>query len=218
MATACRSRPASSTTPTRTDVDGVGDLVAGALRLDPAAFTAIASDPAGLRIAVLVLIGSALSHVLGQSVALVANRVPPWRFVLSIALGTAIFAASVGVWAGALTVAGALAFDRPTPFAQVIRIVGLAHAPRLFGFVVLTPYFGAGIGVALTVWTFLALAVGARATFGFSLPEALVALGAAWLVTELLARTVGRPVVAATRRIRERVAGRHGPDGAERER
>lgn len=191
-------------------MDGVGALVAGALRLDSAAFVAIANDPAGLRIAILVLVGSALSHVLGQSVALVANRVPPWRFVLSIALGTAIFAASIGVWAGALTVAGALAFDRPTPFGQVIRIVGLAHAPRLLGFVVLTPYFGAGIGVALTVWTFLALAVGARATFGFSLSEALVALGAAWLVTELLARTVGRPVVAATRRIRERVGGRAG--------
>lgn len=199
-------------------MDGVGALVGGALRLDPAAFTAIAGDPAGLRIAVLVLIGSALSHVLGQSVALVANRVPPWRFVLAIALGATIFAASVGVWAGALGVAGAVAFDRPTPFAQVVAIVGLAHAPRLFGFVALTPYFGAGIGAALTVWTFLALAVGARATFGFSLPEALLALGAAWLVTEVLARTVGRPVVAATRRIRERVTGRPGADGTERRR
>ena len=199
-------------------MDGVGTLVGGALRLDPAAFTAIAGDPVGLRIAVLVLIGSALSHVLGQSVALVANRVPPWRFVLAIALGATIFAASVGVWAGALGVAGAVAFDRPTPFAQVVAIVGLAHAPRLFGFVVLTPYFGAGIGAALTVWTFLALAVGARATFGFSLPEALLALGAAWLVTEVLARTVGRPVVAATRRIRERVTGRPGADGTERRR
>jgi len=192
-------------------VHGFWALVAGALRLDPAAFTNVVNAPNGLRIAILVLVGSGLSHVLGQSVALVANRVPPWRFVLSIGLGTAIFAASVGVWAGALTAAGTLAFGHPAPFADVIKIVGLAHAPRLLGFVVLTPYFGSGIGVALTVWTFLALAVGARATFGFTLPEALVALGAAWIVTELLSRTVGRPIVAATRRIRERVAGRRGP-------
>lgn len=192
-------------------MDGAGALIAGALRLDPAAFVGVVGAANGLRIAILVLVGSGLSHVLGQSVALVANRVPPWRFVLSIALGATIFAASVGVWAGALTAAGALAFGRPTPFAEVITIVGLAHAPRLLGFVALTPYFGSGIAVALTVWTFLALAVGARATFGFTLTEALIALGAAWVATELLSRTVGRPIVAATRRIRERVAGRAGP-------
>jgi hypothetical protein len=188
-------------------VDGVGSLLGGAMRLDPAAFEAILARPDGLRTATIVLVAAGLSQALGQSVALFANRVQPWRFVLSLLLGALLFAASVLVWGVTLDVAGRLGFGRDAPLREVVDVVGLAHAPRLLGILVLTPYFGTAIGAGLTIWTLLALTVGARAAFGVGLVEALAMLGSAWLTVEALSRTVGVPVVRLVQTIRHWVAG-----------
>lgn len=192
-------------------MDGATPLVRGALRLEPAAFAEVLTRPDGLRIAVALLVLAGLSHVLGQSVALFANRVRPWRFALSLLLGAALFAASVVAWGVALYLAGRFGFGRTASLSEVVRVVGLAHAPRLLGVLVLTPYFGSAMAAGLTVWTLLALTVGARAAFGVELVEALWLLGAAWLVSEVLGRTVGRPVTFLVARIRRWVAGTPGP-------
>lgn len=188
-------------------MDGVASLLRGALRLEPDAFASVLARPDGLRIAVTLLVLAGLSHVLGQSVALFANRVRPWRFALSLLLGAALFAASVVAWGVALYLAGRFGFGRTASLGEVVRVVGLAHAPRLLGVLVLTPYFGSAMGAGLTVWTLLALTVGARAAFGVELVEALWLLGAAWLVSEVLGRTIGWPVTVLVARIRRWVAG-----------
>jgi hypothetical protein len=188
-------------------VDSVAALVRGALRLEPEAFGAVLARPDGLRVAVVLLGLAGLSHVLGQSVVLFAHRVRPWRFAVSLLLGAALFAASVVAWGVALYLAGRFGFGRTASLGEVVRVVGLAHAPRLLGILVLTPYFGSAMAAGLTVWTLLALTVGARAAFGVELVEALWLLGAAWLVSEVLGRTVGRPVTALVARIRRWVAG-----------
>lgn len=180
----------------------VVDLVAGALRLDPEAFAAIVTRDDALGVAAVVLIAGGLSHATGQSVVLFANRVRPRRFLLSLAVAAGLFAGSVLAWAAALDLSAGWIAGARAPIRDVIAVVGLAHAPRLLGLFVLVPYFGSGGAVALTVWTFLATAVGARAVFGFSLPQALLVLGATWLLTETVTRTIGRPVVGAARRLR----------------
>lgn len=199
-------------------MDGVTSLVGGALRLDPAAFGAVLARPDGVRIAVALLVLAGLSHVIGQSVVLFAHRVRPWRFALSLLLGAALFAASVVVWGVALYLAGRFGFGRTASLGEVVRVVGLAHAPRLLGVLVLTPYFGSAVAAGLTVWTLLALTVGARAAFGVELVEALWLLGSAWLVSEVLGRTVGRPVTIVVARVRRWVAGTTGADRTGRER
>jgi hypothetical protein len=186
---------------------GAVELIAGALRLDPAAFEALAALPAATRFGLVVLAVAGISQALGQSVALFANRVRPRRFVVASSVSAAVFVASVVVWSAALDLAALLLADAQAPLDRVVAVVGLGHAPRLLAFLALVPYFGTGIGVALTIWTFLATAVGARAVFGLDLSDVLLVLGAAWLATEIAGRTIGRPVAAATRRLRTWSAG-----------
>lgn len=186
---------------------GPWQIVTGALRLEPASFEAIVSRPDGLRIAILLLLLGGFSNAIGQSVALFVNRVRPWRFVASLAVGALLFAGSVLIWGVAVAVLSSLAFSQASEARQVARVVGLAHAPRLFAFLVLTPYFGSLLGAILTVWTLLALVVGARTLFDLALIEASAVLGLAWLAIEIVSRTFGRPLVAATRWLRRIAAG-----------
>lgn len=194
---------------------GAWSIFTGALRLEPASFEAILFRPDGLRIALVLLLLGGFSNAIGQSVALFANRVRPWRFVASLAVGALLFAGSVLIWGAAVSVLVSLAFSQPADARHVAQIVGLAHAPRLFAFLVLTPYFGSLLGAILTVWTLLALTVGTRTVFGLGLLEALAVLGLAWLAIEILSRTLGRPLVAVARGIRRLTAGTslEKPDG-----
>lgn len=182
-------------------------IVTGALRLEPASFEAIVARPDGLRLALAVLVLSGLSNAVGQSIALFVSRVRPWRFLASMAVGALLFAASVLIWGAALGLLASLAFSQGAGARTVAEVVGLAHAPRLFAFLVLTPYFGSFLGALLTVWTLLALAMGARTVFGLGLMEAVAVLGLAWLAIEILSRTLGRPIVALARSLRRLVAG-----------
>lgn len=188
-------------------------LLAGALRLDPSAFEALVALPAAARFGLIVLVVAGVSQALGQSIALFANRVRPRRFLLASTVSAAVFVASVVVWAAALDLAAMVLTDARTPLGRVVAVVGLGHAPRLLAFLTLVPYFGTGIGAGLTIWTFLATAVGARAVFGLELTGALLLLGAAWLTIEVAGRTIGRPITAATRRLRSWSAN----DGAGRD-
>lgn len=183
------------------------ELVIGALRLDPSVFVHLVDASGALRLGLLILIAAGGSQALGQSAALLANRVRPRRFLLALAISTGLFAASIVVWSAALSLSVVWLLDAPAPFSLTVAIVGLAHAPRIFEAFSLIPYFGTGITVTLTVWTYLATAVGARAAFGLDLPAVLLVVGAAWLLTELFGRTVGVPIVAATRRLRRWSAG-----------
>jgi len=191
-----------------------GSLIGGALALDPRTFLAYASDGHGATLALVILLLSGLSNALGQSVALFASRARPWRFALGLLTGALVFTLSVVVWGLALDVAARLLLGRDVAFTTLVRVVGLAHAPRLFSFLTFTPYFGSGIGVILTLWTYLALAIGARATLGLERIDTLLVLGAAWLLSEAIARLVGRPIVALTRRIRPRIVQPRAPRGA----
>jgi hypothetical protein len=186
---------------------GAAELIAGALRLDPDAFTALAALPTAARVGLAILGVAGVSQALGQSIALFANQVRPRRFVLASAVSAALFVVSVVVWAATLDLAASLLEGVRAPLDDVVAVVGLGHAPRLFGLFTLVPYFGAGIGALLAIWTFLATAVGARAVFGLDLTSALLVLGATWLTIEATSRTIGRPVTAATRRLRTWSAG-----------
>ena len=184
------------------------DLVRGALALDPEAFRALlapaAADP-GLGLAVVYLAG--LSLALGQSVVLFAQRVSPRRFLSTLAVQAALFLAAFLVWAVSVWWVARIGFDAARPLGEVIAVVGLAYAPQLFGALVLTPYLGGPLQALLSVWTLLATLVAAAAVFGLTPTQAIACTTGGWLLSQLLQRTVGRPVVRAGRRVRAWVAG-----------
>ncbi len=184
------------------------DLVRGALALDPEAFRALlapaAADPR-LGLAVVYLAG--LSLALGQSVVLFAERVSPRRFLSTLAVQAALFLAAFMVWALSVWWVARVGFDAARPLRDVVAVVGLAYAPQLFGVLVLAPYLGGPLQALLSVWTLLATLVAAAAVFGLTPLQAVACSAGGWLLSQLLQRTVGRPVVRAGRRVRAWVAG-----------
>jgi hypothetical protein len=176
--------------------------------LDPAAFRAVDGTIApSLRFGVAVALAAGLSLAVGQSVVLFTLGVRPSRFLASLALQAALFAAGFLVWTTSTWALAALAFDAPRPWAVAVAATGLAHAPQVFGAFVLVPYLGTGIGALLSVWTLLAMLVATATVFDLSAPQALLATAGGWLLVQVAQRTVGRPLARATDRLRRVVAG-----------
>lgn len=184
------------------------ELIGGALVLDPAAFDALATRGDGLRLALWVVFLAGLSSALGQSVVLFANRVRPARFAASLVVSAGLFVVSALFWAGSLWWAAERLFGRPQDLAGAAQAVGLAHAPQLFAVVVLTPYLGSFFANLLSVWTFLAVGLGASRVFQLDLPEGLASAALGWFLLQVLQRTLGRPLVWLARRLRHWTAGR----------
>lgn len=184
------------------------DLVRGALALDPEAFRALlAPTVADPRLGLAVVYLAGLSLALGQSVVLFAQRVSPRRFLSTLAVQAALFLAAFLMWGVSVWWVARIGFDAARPLGDVIAVVGLAYAPQLFGALVLTPYLGGPLQSLLSVWTLLATLVAAAAVFGLTPTQAIACTGGGWLLSQLLQRTVGRPVVRAGRRVRAWVAG-----------
>jgi hypothetical protein len=181
-------------------------LVTGAMRLDPAAFEAIQAPGTDL-LTVTVLVLAGISEELGQSVVLLANRVKPGRFVMSLLLNGLIFVLGVFIVGGTTWITAHVLFHSQVPFFGVLRAVGLSYAPLLLSFLVLLPYMGTFLDRALSVWSFLALLVALIATMNLVLWQALVSALIGWLLVYLLKYTLGRPVVALERWLRRTTAG-----------
>lgn len=186
---------------------GAVDLISGALRLDPTAFEALALRPDGLRFSLLVVLLAGLSSGIGQSVVLFANGVKPRRFIASLLLSALIFVVGFLFWTSSITLVARTLFERDAPTVAAVRAVGLAYAPQLLGFFVLTPYFGSAFGVGLSVWNLLAILVATQVVFDLTLGQALVAGALGWLLLQLAQRTIGRPVLRLSRWLQRSVAG-----------
>jgi len=183
-------------------------LVRHALALDRQAFVLLDQGTAGLRLSLAVVFVAGVSAAAGQSVVLFVNRVAPRRFLLSLLLSGAVFTLAFLFWSTSLWLVATYAFGRPRPFLNAMRAVGLAYSPQLFGFLVLTPYFGSFISATLSVWNLLAIVVATRAVFQLTTLEGAASAALGWILLQLLQRTIGRPVMGLGRRLRVAVAGR----------
>jgi hypothetical protein len=148
-----------------------------------------------------------LSAALGQSLVLFVSRVKPHRFVASLALSAAIFVAGFLLWSLSVWSVGTFGYGREVPYPAVLRAIALAYSPYLFSFFILTPYLGSFLWVALSIWSLLALVIASSVVLDLSLWQALLCNSAGWLLLQLLARTIGRPVVWLTGNLRKWVAG-----------
>lgn len=114
---------------------GALDLIGQALRLRPEAFALLETQPGGLRLALWVVFFAGLSSALGQSLVLFVNRVTPRRLIASLVVSAGIFAVSFLFWVASIWLVAGQLFDRDRLFIDVVRAVGLAYAPQLFGLV-----------------------------------------------------------------------------------
>lgn len=174
------------------------------------AFRTAAGSANARAAAIAIAFLAGVSEMLGQSVVLVINRVPLYRFLASLAFTGASYVATALVWGvsaylcAPLTPVGALA---AADIAVMTSVLALAFAPRLLGVFSIAPYLGAAISNALEVWA-MALAI-------FALREGLdLPLGAAafcgvagWTASYYFRMVVGHALRHPLARMRVFVSG-----------
>jgi hypothetical protein len=182
-------------------------MIGQALRLNPAVYATIQTMPGGMAIAVTVVLLAGLSEAAGQSLVLFLNHVRPARFGLALLLSTFSHIAGYAIWTLTVWLAAGLLFGVHAPLLAVASAVGLAYAPQIFSFFVLTPFLGNAFSVLLTLWSMLAVVLAVRIGVGLQTWQAVLVAGLGWVLLQVMRRTIGRPVIHVQRWMAAHAAG-----------
>jgi len=182
-------------------------LVQGANALNPDAFRAIEVHPAGILLAITVILLVGLSQSIGQGIVLFLNQVKPIRFVLSLGIAAILFVFSVAFWVLSVWVVSHLLYGVDVSFLKVFRVLGLSYAPLLWSFLVAIPYLGVPINVVLSVWSLLAFVRGFSVVTELDRWQVLGSAICGWMVFQIMQRTIGRPAIALGHWVSSSVAG-----------
>jgi len=182
-------------------------VIGAALRLDPTVYEVVAVNPMADWIVVGIAFLAGVSTLLGQSFILFVNRVRRGRFFASLIVNGLLFIVQFVIWGLVIAFIGNFLFPVAVDMSVVVRVVGLSMAPLVFGFLILIPHIGPYIGNLLNVWVLLILIVVVEVVFATDFVSAVIGVGAGWLVTLVMAQTVGRPIVALRDFIMRKVTG-----------
>lgn len=190
-----------------TALDHFWELVRGAIALDPTAFQQLITLHLGGTASFCVVLLAGLSQGIGQGIILFANRVKPFRFILSLMIGAVLFAIGVWFWSVSTWLVAEFILRQKNSAIVVIQTVQLAYAPQIFSIFIALPYLGVPISIFLSIWSFLSYLVGMKAVLGLSVWEAFWCGAAGWAALQILQRTIGRPVTKIGRWISNATAG-----------
>lgn len=142
-------------------------------------------------VAVLLI---SLSVTLGRSLILLANQVPPWRFVASLLVAALTFAFTFFVWVGTIYLLGSRFTSLMLTPHDVTALTATGYAPMSLAIFGLMPYVGSCLVRLLYVASAGALYV-ILMSLGFGWQGALIILVAAAAIMGLAQFTVLRPLV-----------------------
>ncbi|HSM83192.1 MAG TPA: CAAX protease [Nodosilinea sp.] len=189
--------------------DSLGPVLAGILSLSPEAFRALRQFPTDTvdTLALAVVFVAGFSQAVAQSIILFANRVKPWRFVLSLVLAALLFVAGYLFWALSIWLASRWFLEQPIAWQAVADALAFSYLPLVFSFLGAMPYLGVPVLRLLWVWNLLAVVVGFAVLANLTATQAMAHVGVGWLVLLLLQQTVGQPIVNLGRWLTNRTAG-----------
>jgi hypothetical protein len=183
------------------------ETVQRALALRPQIYAQIIEAPEGLFIALTVVVLAGVSEAMAQSLILFINRISPRRFLLAILLSVGTHFIGYLFWTATIWLVGVYVFERLAPFGIVSRAVGLAYAPQLLGFFILTPYLGSFFALVIGVWSLVATVIAVSVGLNLTIWQAVACSGIGWLLVQTWRRTLGRPVQAFERWLQRHMAG-----------
>ena len=194
-------------------MSGLGEIwrvIWQSLTLDQDLWRDLVANPDGIRFqfALLIVVLAGLSEAMAQSVVLYLNQVKPHRFVASLLINAVLFAFSYAFYVLSINLVARVLYGAPRPTELIFDSIALAYAPLILSFLVLIPYFGRGVRILLSAYHVLALLIAVRITFALEPLQALVCVGVGWALLTLLSGTLGYPLVALARFLRNRFAGR----------
>lgn len=170
-------------------------------------FIGIYSIGGAFRMALTVAALAGLSEAVGESAVLFINRVRARRFILSLVISAVIFVFTYLFLAVSINTVARFAFGSDASLRSIATVVGLAYAPRLFGFLAFVPYFGVPLSVLLNLWTVLVMMESVAWALLLTPAQALLSILAGGLLLFTLQRSIGRPVTAMARWAMRRAAG-----------
>lgn len=182
-------------------------VVGGVLRLDPQVFISMRGLQTITGVTLGVVIVAGLMRLLGQSIVLFANRVPPARFIVRLIAYTLIFTLNV-LLMGVIVwlIARLLNPGSSLALGDVLRTIPLAYAPYWLGVFVLAPYLGLWIERGLKVYIFLALVVAVQGAFNQPFTNAVIYALMAWFSLYLLETLVSWPLSPAAETVERSLA------------
>jgi len=192
------------------EVAELGRVIWQSLTLDADLWRNLVANPDGVRFqfALLIVVLAGLSQAIAQSVVLFLNQVRPLRFVASLLINAVLFTFGYLFYVLSINVTARVLYGAPRASELTFDSIALAYAPLTLSFLTLIPYFGQGIRVGLSAYHVLALLIAVRVTFGLEPPQAALCVAGGWLLLTLLSGTVGRPLTALARFVRNRSAGK----------
>jgi len=137
----------------------------------------------------IVYLGGA-SLTFGRSVVMSINKIANRNFILGILFSMLSYVVGWLLWVITIWLVATYFFNLTDPIWVVTRIVGLAYAPLMLGFLILIPYLGPFLSTILHFWSFMLILAGVQFVYGFELWQALVCSASGWIIVQALNRTV----------------------------
>lgn len=184
-------------------------LADGALGLKAPVFVGAADSPA-LAAALLIAFLSGVSEMIGQSVVLVINRVPLYRFLASLAFTGVIYLVAALTWATSVVLIAPLFgadIVSVIGYGGLFAIIAMSYAPRLFGVLTIAPYFGVALGYALDAWVLACVIYGLHAANDLPFRAAAICGLAGWTAGFVIRSLVGHFLRGPLTALRRAVSG-----------
>ena len=128
-------------------------------------------------------------------------------FGLALAIATVSHFLGYLLWTLTIWWAGGALFGQEQSLPAVASAVGLAYAPQIFSFFVLTPYMGNLFGVILSLWSMAAVIIAVRVGLRLETWQAVTLAITGWALLQTMRRTVGLPIMRVQRWLASRAAG-----------
>lgn len=183
------------------------EVVGYVCALNGAAFRIASQLPAGLQLALFIVLLTGLSRGVGQCVVLFLNQVKPLRFFVSLFITAVLFVGGFLALVGCTWLITLLPWTVEVSLKTLVIVLGLSYAPLLFSFLGALPYLGVPLLSLLSVWHLLAMVVGLGAVTDLEISAAFGYVALGWILLQVIEETIGRPVAALAHRLANIVAG-----------
>jgi hypothetical protein len=133
-----------------------------ALALDGNFYENAANTHRNQRIALTIVILSAISHALGSAVILIINRATVLMLISSLAIDAFSIAIGYYFWTFTIWKIGKWLKRDSLTYKDLLIPIGFAYAPQILNFLTVIPLLGRPIELLLALWSLLAVIVAVR--------------------------------------------------------
>lgn len=143
------------------------------------------NTPRNRRIALIIVILAALSHLLGSAVILLINRSPISILLPALILDGLSVVAGYYLWTFMVFKIGQWLKPIDPTYGDLLNPIGFAYAPQVLNFLTLIPLLGRPIELILAVWSLLAVIVAVRQGLDINTRKAALICLTGWVPVQI---------------------------------